>query len=649
MGHTQPAHPLADSGLVLAPLHSPIDTAPLRVCLLVRTEATPAHGPFVLQREVPGAQVFLGAVCDAAARIQDWVEVWVQTIEFRDLTFSGYQERLTNNVFDQRWCAEQELALAAVPDAVIVTGLEVQNPRPLLIKRRAAPAGAIIVPTEPSAWKLCQDDVLLESLGLPAYNTSPFRYLFQPETDGPKTFLATAADAPANAHVQGLERLKSAPEVTEVFNAHAGLIRVVRCSPLGLEEYLQTLEGRPWQSLGPGGRRWVRNDVYAELERWSAKPKGLPFLLHGAGTPAERLNEIFFLKLSALLGMFKQVRAYACAQQLPLLNLSPASFSLYLPEVGEQFPALWAARCALSKPGQAHPLKIKSTEQRYFLRLGKVEASAYLPEGLGAHSFGIGSIRRRNVVAEAGGTVLEGTLVAEDYLGLDPHDLLWFKLPIGEDRVEFHAHVYTAEAVGPKEARFRTVPAKLPESVVTTLQNTGAFAKAPYEVWPLLSSPCDLHSLGIIAIRALLANSRSNLPVIVDDVLGLARRVGKGDATELPATLRAALQTEPKLLELISPQRLLEQEWTAEEACRQIHWDLWLDAIAWLLRVLPGAGLHCYCRDFGDVTPLALEKVFDAPIQDLENLCLRVRSVLAPTTAANDEIAGAITEFLINV
>ncbi|MGH7971003.1 MAG: hypothetical protein ACREIC_19960, partial [Limisphaerales bacterium] len=295
------------------------------------------------------------------------------------------------------------------------------------------------------------------------------------------------ADAPANAHVQGLDRLKGAPEVTEVFNAHAGLIRVVRCSPLGLEEYLQTLEGRPWESLGPGGRRWVRNDVYAELERWSAKPKGLPFLLHGAGTPAERLNEIFFLKLSALLGMFKQVRAYACAQQLPLLNLSPASFSLYLPEVGEQFPALWAARCALSKPGQAHPLKIRSTEQRYFLRLGKVEASAYLPEGLGAHSFGIGSIRRRNVVAEAGGTVLEGTLVAEDYLGLDPHDLLWFKLPIGEDRVEFHAHVYTAEAVGPKEARFRTVPAKLPESVVATLQNTGAFAKAPYEVWPLLS------------------------------------------------------------------------------------------------------------------------------------------------------------------
>jgi len=104
------------------------------------------------------------------------------------------------------------------------------------------------------------------------------------------------------------------------------------------------------------------------------------------------------------------------AHQLPLLNLSPSSFNVRLQEVGDQFPALWSARCALVRPGQAHPLKIKSTEQKYFIRLGKVEPSPFLPEGLGAHSFGIGSVRRRNVLSEADGIVLEGTLVAEDYL-----------------------------------------------------------------------------------------------------------------------------------------------------------------------------------------------------------------------------------------
>src|SRR6185369_3085299 len=116
------------------------------------------------------------------------------------------------------------------------------------------------------------------------------------------------------------------------------------------------------------------------------------------------------------------------------------------------------AKCALVKPGQAHPLKIKATEQKYFIRLGRTEPSPFLPEGLGAHSFGIGSIRIRNLTAQNEGVVLEGTLVAEDYLGLDAHDLLWFKLPLGEERLEFFAQVYTTENVGPKEARFRTVP-----------------------------------------------------------------------------------------------------------------------------------------------------------------------------------------------
>jgi hypothetical protein len=644
----RPLHPLATSGLMLAPIHASADSTPLRICVLARSEPDPAAGWYVLLRELPGSRVFLGALCDAEARIQEWVEIWVQTIEFHDLAFSSYQERLTNYAFDQRWRAECELSLANLPESVIATGMETNNPSPVLIKRSTGQTAARFAATEPAAWQLCKDDALLGSFGLPPYSTTPFRYLHQPDATGAKTFLATSPDAPTNAHVQGLERLKATPEVADIFNAHSGLIRVSRFSPLGLEDYLQVLEGRAWHSVGPGATRWFERGVYADLEAWSANPKGVPFLLHGKGAPADRLNEVFFLKLSTLLNMFKEVRAYVKAHQLPLLNLSPSSFNVRLPEPGEQFPALWSAKCALVRPGQAHPLKIQSTEQKYFIRLGKVEPSPFLPEGLGAHSFGIGSVRRRNVLSEAAGTVLEGTLVAEDYLGLDPHDLLWFKLPVGEERLEFYAHVYAAEAVGPREARFRTVPMKLPESVVATLKSTGAFAKAPYEIWPLLSSPCDMHSLGIIAIRALLANSKSNLPVIVDDVLGLARYVGKdgGKETELFPRLKALLEGEQKLYDLVSPHALIESDGTPQQARSQICLELWLETIAWLLRLFPGAGKQSYCKNFGDVSPLALETVFDAPIQDLEHLALRLRSVLVPTAAANQEIALAILDQL---
>jgi hypothetical protein len=275
-----------------------------------------------------------------------------------------------------------------------------------------------------------------------------------------------------------------------------------------------------------------------------------------------------------------------------------------------------------------------------------MEPSPFLPEGMGAHSFGIGSVRLRAVHSEADGFVLEGTLVAEDYLGLDSHDLLWFKLPLTEARLEFYAHVYTGETVGPREARFRTVPAKLPEAVAASLKRAAGtvFQKAPYEVWPLLSSPCDLYSLGIMAIRVLLANSKTNLPVTVDEVLSLTRHFGRDPVAEsqLPCKLKSLLEREPKLLDLVSPHALIDADASPAQARAQIALDLWLEAVCLVLRLFPGAGAHSFCKDFGDVSPLALETVFDRPIQELETLVLRVRSSLVPSLAANEEIARVL-------
>jgi hypothetical protein len=68
----------------------------------------------------------------------------------------------------------------------------------------------------------------------------------------------------------------------------------------------------------------------------------------------------------------------------------------------------------------------------------------------------------------------------------------------------------------------------------------------------------------------------------------------------------------------------------------------WIETIAIVLRLFPGSGAHSFCKDFGDVSPLALETVFDAPIQELETWLLRLRSTLAPSLSANEEIAAII-------
>jgi len=634
---------------VLAPIHAWDAGTPLRICILVQTKSAPAGGPFVLLRELPGSRAYLGAVCDAEARIQEWVEIWVQTIEMKDMSFSSYQEKLSNHAFDQRWHSECRAAKENLPEQFLATGMEEKNPAPILIKQSTTPGNKFFAVSEATRWRVCKEDAVLESFGLPGYATSPFRYLHEPEAATAKTFLATSADAPVNAHVQSLDRLAGAPDIRALFNPHAGLVRVVRFNPLELEILLQILEGRAWKEASPDTPRFIPRSVYAQLQGWSASPKGLPFLLHAKNQP-DRLNEILFLKLSLLLDMLKEVRTYARTQQLPLLNLTPASFRVRLPETGDQFPGLWSAKCELVKGGQAYPLKIRSTAQKYFIRLGRIEPSPYLPEGLGAHSFGIGSIRIRNVTNETDGTVIEGTLVAEDYLGLDPHDLLWFKLPLAEEKLELFAHVYTTESVGPREARFRTVPTQLSEPVSAALKRAAGtvFARSPYEIWPLLSSPCDLYSLGVMAVRILLANSNTNLPVVLDEVLGLARRFGKTDTDKnAPGSdLNSLVAKDPQLLDLISPHALVESTLTPAEARKNIRLEIWLDAMSFLLRLFPGTGTQAYCKDFGDVPPLALETVFNQPIGELESLVMRLRSLLVPGVSQNEEIAAILLEQL---
>ena len=109
-------------GYLLAAIHPNGEGSPLIVCVIVATDEKSPSGPFVLLRELPGSRVYLGAVCDAEARIQEWVEVWVQTLDLRDLTFSNYQERLANHAFDERWKAEFELQKSSLPESVLVTG-----------------------------------------------------------------------------------------------------------------------------------------------------------------------------------------------------------------------------------------------------------------------------------------------------------------------------------------------------------------------------------------------------------------------------------------------------------------------------------------------------------------------------------------------
>jgi hypothetical protein len=110
--------------------------------------------------------------------------------------------------------------------------------------------------------------------------------------------------------------------------------------------------------------------------------------------------------------------------------------------------------------------------------------------------------------------------------------------------------------------------------------------------------------------------------------------------------LKNLVAGDAKLQELTSPHALIAGKVSPTQARAAISMELWLETITWLLRLFPGAGPSSFCKDFGDVTPLALETVFDVPMQELETLLLRLRSILAPSLSENEEILSVILEQL---
>jgi hypothetical protein len=74
--------------------------------------------------------------------------------------------------------------------------------------------------------------------------------------------------------------------------------------------------------------------------------------------------------------------------------------------------------------------------------------------------------------------------------------------------------------------------------------------------------------------------------------------------------------------------------------------ELWYHTLAAIIRLFPGIGPDSYCKDFGDSPALALEVIFNKPLEDLEKLLVRSRSLIVIDWNANREVHSAIRDVL---
>jgi hypothetical protein len=279
----------------------------------------------------------------------------------------------------------------------------------------------------------------------------------------------------------------------------------------------------------------------------------------------------------------------------------------------------------------------------------------YQPESVSKPASGRGTLRIRKTIAENAGMIVEGTFSSQDRLGVsggsDPtkNDLIWLRVPVGSQRIDLFGHIEKEPALAAGEWRFRSERQRFAEAVAGQIKSAEGvpIPETLFEVIPLLSSPCDMYSLAILAARALLVDADNTLAIATDELLSLARQVGLQHqaGTALGERIRAIFQADARWLNSLGPHRLTRDTLTPQEAFDLVPANLWFDTLALLVRMVPGIGPDSFCRDYGDAPRGGLHKIYEPAQDHLDTLLVRTRSLIVIDWRFNREIHAVLRRF----
>lgn len=668
------------AGYQPVPLFPDHASSPLRISLLTRKDPDPVAGHFVILRTLLDAVVYLGCITDAGTvasgggssvggRLHGYIEIWVQSLAGLSDSPAAAREALSNRVLDDRWARLFKAYAALDAKAVSTlyrTGFEITHPHPLFYDPEKCEILQPIDAFSNTAWSLCTDDALLVSKNLPAYSSSLHRYLV---SDTKSPLIPVTPDAPANPNTAPLTEITGPKNTLIPFNP-GGLMLIRRYAPAPLEQFFDLLSGAPWNGI-LAGRSAVHLDRLNEaLEEKSGSSSDMVDgrLFLGKHGKWGRLIETFHLKLRLFADCLTEVRTFTAQTQRPLLNLTAQSFQVHIGDGAYAYalPFLWTAAANLVDPGDAITLKPvggagagsdagNTADAQYFLRALSAPGNVYQAESVSQPATGRGTLRIRKCMAETAGLIIEGTFATQERLAPggagepNKNDLVWLRVPVGAQRIDLFGHVEKEPALAAGEWRFRSERQRLPEALVAQLKSAEGVpvSETLFDVMPLLSAPCDMYSLAILAARALLVNADTTLAIATDELISLARQVAMQyqAGTPLGERIRAIFQADSRWLNSLGPHRLTRDALTPQEAFDLVPANLWFDTLALLVRMLPGIGPDSFCRDFGDAPRGGLHKIYEPAQDHLDTLLIRTRSLIVIDWRFNREIHAVLRRF----
>jgi hypothetical protein len=638
-------------GYTAVPITEDQTSSVLKICVLARLEPDPAGGHLILLRNIIDAKVFLGCIVDVSGQVLDWLELWIQNSGSLIDTPAASRLSLTNAMLDDRWQRQVRAFEQVDGSAVIKTGLENSNPLPTVLDISACTPVHPIEMGSGTPWQLCTDEGLLQQSGLPSYGSSLHRYLYVPALGSDSKFVPVAPTAPTNESTRPLSEIDSDGKKTISFNAAAGLMLIKRHDPLDLEAYVDILSGAPWDGLKHGRSTLDLGEHINALRKDDVNLNVDGRLFLETRGRWGRLIETMHLKLRLLADIISSVHTMVGNLQRPLFNISSESWRVRLGEVGQGLPLLWTAKAVLNDPGDAIPLAIEGTDLQYYMPSSTSGTSIYRPLVSSLPTKGCASVRIRSVLSEENDvTVVDGTFATTERLDMASRDLVWLRINLACGDIDLYSHVESDSAMAADEWRFRTVGQRLKQPEISDLQAVAGvpMPKAPFEVIPCLSSPCDLYSLAVLATRILFVDSTNSLPLVLDEMLSLVRQIeaDHDEAVSFENRIRDVFNKDKRWLESLGPHHLTFDETSPDEAFGMIPAELWWQTLRIISRMLTGLGPDSECKDYGDAQPGGLHKVFERTMEDIDNLIWKTRSLIVSDWDSNREISAVIQKYL---
>lgn len=626
------------SGVAAVPVFGEAEA--LSVCVLVARSPEGGVSARVL-RSTLDAAVYAGCVVDGAGEVREWVEVWVQTPPGEA---AAAQWDINNALLDERWRRAGEAVRGTAGGRVLGGPWETAHPGPLVIDGESGRAVVLGAGEASGAWALCTDEGVLAGAGLPSYAGTRSRYLWRPSAGASGPFVCVDGGGG-----EGWRSAAGSLLGALALNPHCGLMRVVRAAPVGFETYVD------WLTNGQFHRAPAeRTEAFGgELER--EDPVELS-LAHGAclcsvGGSAGLAAEVLYLKLRAIVSVLERVRSATARLDAPLLCLGPESLGVEVPHPSVGLPYAWGAGVVLDCVSEARELgSVEAGAPRRFTSVGGGRTSVYRPGGDAGPVTRSMMVRVRRVVEiESGRVAVEGTVTPRETVRAGGSTLVTIPLSVGGARVEVHTFLMQSEALSAGEFGFTSLPLRVEGEELAELRRLEGveIGDAAVVLSPSVSSPADLHAVGVLALRVLVASTGESLGTAVVRAMSLAREIpaSGGDGPSLAARVEAMAEQDPRWAEVLGPSRLLAAS-HGGAAVEGIPSRLWWGVIGAVCRLFPGAGVESYCADFGVGAGRGLASIYDAPIRDLGALAVQARSLVVVERRTCEEVGAVLDRHL---